>query len=253
MHALLERDIPKIRWLETLNKARQEGFTGVAVVYFRNVSSVSKTLLFYKNGEIINTVYEIEGEVFVGSPSLLLDRWYSKCEGVMDVYTLSEERLDVLTKDYENLFTYENFEVAIPEEERTLPRGEHIGTLSLSLLNMEEIRHVLSKRKLSGYIECGRGTIVFVEGEAYASISREKRGFPALKDIMECNTGDLHVFQYPNIDAVIKVGIPLDAILVARKEEKLDDSLERIKKRIPTPEEIDEIMRRMAFTFDKNP
>ena len=59
MHALLEKDIPKTRWLEELNKARNEGFTGIAVVYFKNLSSVNKTLLLYRKGEIINTVYEV--------------------------------------------------------------------------------------------------------------------------------------------------------------------------------------------------
>jgi hypothetical protein len=252
MHAPLERDIPKSRWLESLNKARALGFTGVVVVYFKTISSVSKALLIYRGGEIINTVYESEGKTYSCSPSLLLDRWYSQGEGVMDMYQLSEEGLEGIARNYDNLFTVESLDVSTSESEGTVPRGEYVGTLSLSLLDMEDIRHAINKRKLNGYMECERGIVIYVEGEAFASITADMMGFSALKEIMECTTGDVHIFQYPHIDAVIKVGIPIDAILVARKGETLDDSLERIRRRIPTPEEIDEIMRRMAFTFGEH-
>lgn len=253
MHALLEKDIPKTRWLEELNRARNEGFTGIAVVYFKNLSSVSKTLLLYRSGEIINTVYEVEGKIFSGSPSLLLDRWYSRCEGVMDLYTLSEEKVESVTRNYENVFSHETPDISFMQEKGIIPRGEKIGTLSLSLLSMEEMRHAINKKRLNGYIECECGIIVFIEGEAYASVSKEKRGFPALREVMDCPGGDVAVFRYPHMDAVIKVGIPIDTILLGKKEGHLDSSLERIRKRIPTPEEIDEIMRRMAFTFGDDP
>jgi len=246
MHALLEKDIPKQRWIETLNKARTEGLTGIVVVYFKNASSVSKTILLYREGEIKNTVYNVDGKVFLGSPSLLLDRWYATCEGVMDVYTTSEDEFETLKKNYEKIFMHQGLDVS-PSEERTIPPGEQLGTLSLSLMPMEEIRLALNKKRFSGFIECECGTLIFVEGEAYAALAQHKRGFSALKEIMECEGGDVKIFRYPNIDAVIKVGIPLDAILVAKKGERLDDPLERIRRRIPTPEEIDEIMRSMAF------
>ncbi|MFQ6087386.1 MAG: hypothetical protein ACE5K0_00595 [Candidatus Methanofastidiosia archaeon] len=250
-YSLFEKNIRKKDWLKTFKELRDLRHTGFAVLYFKGESRCEKSILIYKNGGILSTVYEHNGRIELGEESLISSKW-EDCDGLMDVYSTSLKNVEDMLKDYENLYTIKH---KISTSKRItnyqIPEGKMLGTLSLSLLSMNEVRRAILRKKLNGYIdvrdEVG-GVVVFLNGEAFAALSGKLFGFKALERILKIKNGEVYVFEYENIDVVLKVGIPKKARL--DRGERRESNLEKeYRIRIPTEAEIDEIMRKLAVKF----
>lgn len=243
------KDISEREWIKTLNILRRKNHTGIVVLYVNSKKDIRKSILIFENGGIVASIYEKNNKVFLGDESFLFTNWWKDCEGLMDVYCLKQKDVKKILKNYKNLFKKE---VLREEKKKTIfgtPEGCFVGSVSLSLLNKKELLKILQNKKLNGYVNFeNKGIIFFVEGFPYASIYGNFFGKKAFSALMSFEEGMAEVFEYPDIDKILKVGIPKNAVL-KREREEIDPQLKKYLKKIPSPEEIDEIMRRLALKF----